>query len=264
MCRIATFCILFLKFMILDSNTHSLNSVVLIREINHTIKFPDPIDFNFIGVYILKKFVTTILATSAAALGLFVAGTVSADASTTYTVKSGDSVWAISQKFDSTINAIENANNIQGHLILPGQNLTIPDGTSTSTQTAATTNTQANTQAAATTNTQQAATTSQATTNTNTNTNSQASTTSSSSSSYTGSNMKEYVLSQMSSRTGVSASTWNAIIQRESNWQANVVNSTSGAYGLFQNMHISSGSVEDQVNAAVSLYNQQGMAAWAL
>lgn len=242
--------------MILDSNTHSLNSVVLIREINHTIKFPDPIDFNFIGVYILKKFVTTILATSAAALGLFVAGTVSADASTTYTVKSGDSVWAISQKFDSTINAIENANNIQGHLILPGQNLTIPDGTSTSTQTAATTNTQT----AANTNTQQAASTSQATTNTN----SQASTTSSSSSSYTGSNMKEYVLSQMSSRTGVSASTWNAIIQRESNWQANVVNSTSGAYGLFQNMHISGGSVEDQVNAAVSLYNQQGMAAWAL
>ncbi|MGY5338914.1 LysM peptidoglycan-binding domain-containing protein [Levilactobacillus spicheri] len=208
----------------------------------------------------MKKFVTTILATSAAALGLFVAGTVSADASTTYTVKSGDSVWTISQKFDSTINAIENANNIQGHLILPGQNLTIPDGTLTSTQTAATTNTQA----AATTNTQQAATTSQSTTNTNTNTNSQASTTSSSSSSYTGSNMKEYVLSQMSSRTGVSASTWNAIIQRESNWQANVVNSTSGAYGLFQNMHISSGSVEDQVNAAVSLYNQQGMAAWAL
>ncbi|MGO3900256.1 MAG: LysM peptidoglycan-binding domain-containing protein, partial [Lactiplantibacillus argentoratensis] len=41
-------------------------------------------------------------------------------------------------------------------------------------------------------------------------------------------------------------------------------NSTSGAYGLFQNMHISSGSVEDQVNAAVSLYNAQGMAAWAL
>ena len=68
----------------------------------------------------------------------------------------------------------------------------------------------------------------------------------------------------MESRTGVSASTWNHIIQRESNWQANVVNSASGAYGLFQNMHISGGSVEDQVNAAVSLYQVQGMQAWAL
>ncbi|MGA3234217.1 LysM peptidoglycan-binding domain-containing protein [Lactiplantibacillus pentosus] len=83
-------------------------------------------------------------------------------------------------------------------------------------------------------------------------------------SSYTGSNLKSYVLSQMQSRTGVSASTWNMIITRESGWNTTVKNSTSGAYGLFQNMHISSGSVEDQVNAAVSLYNAQGMAAWAL
>ncbi|ARK33181.1 LysM peptidoglycan-binding domain-containing protein [Lactiplantibacillus plantarum] len=88
--------------------------------------------------------------------------------------------------------------------------------------------------------------------------------TTSTTSSYTGSNLKSYVLSQMQSRTGVSASTWNTIITRESNWNSTVKNSTSGAYGLFQNMHISSGSVEDQVNAAVSLYNAQGMAAWAL
>lgn len=204
----------------------------------------------------MNKLVTTIFATSAAALGLFFAGTVSADAATTYTVKSGDSVWAISQKYNSTINAIETANNIQGHLILPGQKLNIPDGTTTTSATTA--NTQAATQQQ-TANTQQAATTnSQATTNNTT------STTSAATSSYTGSNMKSYVLSQMASRTGVSASTWNAIIQRESNWQANVVNSTSGAYGLFQNMHISGGSVEDQVNAAVSLYKAQGMQAWAL
>ncbi len=69
----------------------------------------------------------------------------------------------------------------------------------------------------------------------------------------------------MQSRTGVSASTWNTIITRESNWNSTVKNSTSGAYGLFQNMHISSGSGDKaQVNAAVSLYNAQGMAAWAL
>ena len=211
----------------------------------------------------MKKLVTTILATSAAALGLFFAGTVSADAATTYTVKSGDSVWAISQKYNSTINAIEHANNIQGHLILPGQQLTIPDGTSTATTSqAATQQPTANTQATTTYN-QQASSNNQQAATTN-NTQAASTSTSSSNSSYTGSNMKSYVLSQMASRTGVSASTWNAIIQRESNWQANVVNSTSGAYGLFQNMHISGGSVEDQVNAAVSLYKAQGMQAWAL
>lgn len=211
----------------------------------------------------MKKLVTSIMATTAAALGLFFAGSINASAATTYTVKAGDSVWAISQKYNSTINAIEKANNIQGHLILPGQQLNIPDATTaTSTQATATTTYQQpaaqSTQQQTSTYTQPATTTQQAATTNNT-----ASTTSSSSS-YTGSNMKSYVLSQMSSRTGVSASTWNAIIQRESNWQASVRNSTSGAYGLFQNMHISGGSVEDQVNAAVSLYKAQGMQAWSL
>ncbi|MPQ36525.1 transglycosylase SLT domain-containing protein, partial [Lactobacillus plantarum] len=117
------------------------------------------------------------------------------------------------------------------------------------------------TQSAASQASSSAATTSQASSSA---TSSAASSTTSTTSSYTGSNLKSYVLSQMQSRTGVSASTWNTIITRESNWNTTVKNSTSGAYGLFQNMHISSGSVEDQVNAAVSLYNAQGMAAWAL
>ncbi|MCG0575284.1 extracellular protein [Lactiplantibacillus plantarum] len=117
------------------------------------------------------------------------------------------------------------------------------------------------TQSAASQASSAAATTSQASSSA---TSSAASSTTSTTSSYTGSNLKSYVLSQMQSRTGVSASTWNTIITRESNWNSTVKNSTSGAYGLFQNMHISSGSVEDQVNAAVSLYNAQGMAAWAL
>ncbi|ANJ14350.1 LysM peptidoglycan-binding domain-containing protein [Lactiplantibacillus plantarum subsp. plantarum] len=117
------------------------------------------------------------------------------------------------------------------------------------------------TQSAASQASSSTATTSQASSSA---TSSAASSTTSTTSSYTGSNLKSYVLSQMQSRTGVSASTWNTIITRESNWNSTVKNSTSGAYGLFQNMHISSGSVEDQVNAAVSLYNAQGMAAWAL
>lgn len=117
------------------------------------------------------------------------------------------------------------------------------------------------TQSAASQASSSAATTSQASSNT---TSSAASSTSSTTSSYNGSNMQSYVLSQMESRTGVSASQWNTIITRESNWNSSVKNSTSGAYGLFQNMHISSGSVQDQVNAAVNLYNAQGMSAWAL
>ncbi len=211
-----------------------------------------------IGVYILKKFVTTILATTAAAFGLFLAGTTDASAATTYTVKSGDSVWGISQEFNSTINAIESANNIQGHLILPGQQLTIPDGTTTK---AATT---AGTYSAPAQTSQATANNSTYSNTANTANNTASTTTSSSAATYTGSNMKSYVLSQMASRTGVSASTWNNIIQRESNWQAGVRNSSSGAYGLFQNMHISGGSVQQQVDAAVSLYHSQGMGAWAL
>lgn len=163
---------------------------------------------------------------------IFIAGAVTANADSTYTVKAGDSSWKISQTYDLTINQLEKANNIQGHLILPGQKLTIPTTSTASTTTPAKTNT--------------------------------SSTTSTSTTSYTGDNLKSYVLSQMASRTGVSAATWDAIITRESNWQPTVRNSTSGAYGLFQNMHINGGSVDAQVDAAVSLYNAQGMAAWAL
>ncbi|GAY73427.1 LysM peptidoglycan-binding domain-containing protein [Lentilactobacillus kosonis] len=202
----------------------------------------------------MKKLVTTLLATTAAAVGLFFAGSANADASTNYTVKSGDSVWAISQQFGSTINAIENANHIQNHMIMPGQLLVIPDGTSTTVAAQPATNT--------TTVAQQPAQTTQAATATQqTQTYSQPAATQSTTN-YGSS--KSAVLSEMASRTGVSASTWNYIINRESNWQPNVRNSSSGAYGLFQNMHISGGSVQDQVNAAVSLYNQQGLAAWSM
>lgn len=205
----------------------------------------------------MNKLVTTILATSAAALGLFFAGT-SASASTTYTVKSGDSVWAISQNFNTTINAIETANNINNHLIIAGEKLTIPDGSTTTSTTSTTT---ATNNAAATTSSNQAATSTYSQPATSTQSNTTSNTTTSNSSSY-GSGSQSAVLSQMAARTGVSASTWNAIITRESNWQSGVVNSTSGAYGLFQNMHISSGDVQTQIDAAVSLYNTQGLSAW--
>jgi len=210
----------------------------------------------------LKKLVTTLLATTAAALGLFLAGSANADASTNYTVKSGDSVWAISQQFGSTIDAVENANHIQNHLILPGQTLIIPDGTTTAAAQPAATNNTTVAQQPAQTNAQSATTTQQTQTYSQPAANTQTSTATQSTTNYGSS--KSAVLSEMASRTGVSASTWNYIINRESNWQPSVRNSSSGAYGLFQNMHISGGSVQEQVNAAVSLYKQQGLAAWSM
>lgn len=67
----------------------------------------------------------------------------------------------------------------------------------------------------------------------------------------------------MAQRTGVSASTWAAIIARESNGQVNAYN-PSGASGLFQTMPGwgPTGTVDQQINAAVKAYNAQGLAAW--
>ena len=67
----------------------------------------------------------------------------------------------------------------------------------------------------------------------------------------------------MAARTGVSASTWEHIIARESNGQLHARNA-SGAAGLFQTMPGwgSTGSVNDQINAAYKAYKAQGLSAW--
>ena len=64
-----------------------------------------------------------------------------------------------------------------------------------------------------------------------------------------------YAAAQMAARTGVSASTWEHIIARESNGQLHARNA-SGAAGLFQTMPGwgSTGSVNDQINAAYKAY----------
>ncbi|AYG38330.1 MULTISPECIES: LysM peptidoglycan-binding domain-containing protein [Lactiplantibacillus] len=224
----------------------------------------------------MKKLLTTILTTSAATVGLLMAGTLSANADATYTVKKGDCVWAISQEYKTTIESIETANNIHGHLILPGQQLRIPGATApvTATQTPAAPVTTAPVQTApvqqapATTPAQPAETPAVTAPATPVETapaqTSEPAATTPAPETYTGGNLQSYVLGQMQSRTGVSASTWDHIINRESNWQPHVVNGASGAYGLFQNIHISGGSVQQQIDAAVNLYHAQGMQAWAL
>lgn len=77
---------------------------------------------------------------------------------------------------------------------------------------------------------------------------------------------KQAVLNQMQSRTGVSASTWDAIITRESNWQVDAANPSSTARGLFQLLYGGTGSVQSQIDNAVQLYHKAGnsMSPWAL
>lgn len=43
-----------------------------------------------------------------------------------YTVKSGDSLWSISRKFNVTVDELKNANNLSSNLLSVGQNLIIP------------------------------------------------------------------------------------------------------------------------------------------
>ena len=65
-----------------------------------------------------------------------------------------------------------------------------------------------------------------------------------------------YAAARMAEMTGVPASTWEAIIARESNGQVNAANA-SGASGLFQTMPGwgSTATVDDQIQAAYNAYS---------
>ena len=73
-----------------------------------------------------------------------------------------------------------------------------------------------------------------------------------------------YVANKMQANTGVSASEWAMIINRESRGNVDAANPSSSARGLLQQLHGGTGSVQEQINNATTLYNQQGMNAWAL
>ena len=72
-----------------------------------------------------------------------------------------------------------------------------------------------------------------------------------------------YAAARMAEMTGVNASTWEAIIARESNGQVNAANA-SGASGLFQTMPGwgSTATVDDQIQSAYNAYSSQGLSAW--
>lgn len=70
----------------------------------------------------------------------------------------------------------------------------------------------------------------------------------------------------MAAKTGVSAATWQQIINRESGGNANAVNASSGAYGYFQLLghgEHAGMSASEQVNMAADVYKAQGMSAWS-
>lgn len=82
---------------------------------------------------IKKAFITTLGTAAILGAGIF-AGTTSANADVRVTVKSGDTVAKIANQYNSSISAIEKANNLKNvNLIYVGESLEIPNATSAST-----------------------------------------------------------------------------------------------------------------------------------
>ncbi len=177
------------------------------------------------------------------AVGLIIGGaSVSAN---TITVQAGDTVAEIASQNGTTIQQIVNQNNLQNpNLIYVGDKIVIPDGNSTVDSQTTVTNQQP----------QQGKKSSDQ----------ESYQPVSSTSGTLSSSEVQNVADQMEQRTGVSASEWKTIMWRESNNQVSVTNPSSGSHGLFQSMYTKSDSVQDQVDDAASLYQKQGLQAWAL
>ena len=107
---------------------------------------------------IKKALVTTLGTVAVVGAGIFATND-TANADVKVTVKQGDSVWSLANKYDSSINAIEKANSLNNDLIYVGQTLNVPNSKQAAT-----------TQAASVANNMYSHTTSQATTNTTTST----------------------------------------------------------------------------------------------
>lgn len=107
---------------------------------------------------IKKALVTTLGTVAVVGAGIFATND-TANADVKVTVKQGDSVWSLANKYDSSINAIEKANSLNNDLIYVGQMLNVPNSTQATT-----------TQAASVANNTYSHTTSQVTTNTTTST----------------------------------------------------------------------------------------------
>ena len=193
----------------------------------------------------MKK--NVIIAGLSVTAGLLICGA-SASASMV-TVKQGDTVSEIAVDNGTTVQAIANQNNLDNpNLIYVGDQIVVSPQkehySSTKVNTVKSTQSNQSTQQSETTASNKVA--------------SQSGTLSDSE--------KQSVLNQLQSRTGVSASTWNTIITRESNWQVDAANPSSTARGLLQQLYGGTGSVQSQIDNAVKLYHNAGdsMSPWAL
>lgn len=216
-----------------------------------------------------KKFIVA----AGALVGASLLATQQAQAST-YTVKSGDTISSIAKKKYNTnsldaIETIVQTNNISDrNFILVGDKLELPKKIKKFKESKVTYQAPAQSQNVGTYTqapsqpTQQQNVTSQSTTSTA----SQNTTSTATTPSYTSTgDLQSYVTSKMAAETGVSAGTWAKIIQRESNWNSSVTNS-SGHYGLFQldgSYDKHGRSVEGQIQDAIDLYQKQGLGAWS-
>lgn len=217
---------------------------------------------------ITKKFTFAV----GALVGASLLSTQQAQAST-YTVKSGDTLAKIAKKKYHTqslaaIETIVQTNNLTNRdLIFVGDKLQLPKKIKKIEENKVTYQAPTQPQNVG-TYTQPPSQTTQQQNVTSQNTDSTASqntTSTATTPSYTGAgDLHSYVTSRMVSATGVDAGTWEKIIQRESNWNSTVVNS-SGHMGLFQlapGYKGNGGSVDEQIEGAIDLYKKQGLNAW--
>ena len=196
----------------------------------------------------LKK---SILVGLGVTFGLLTTGLVSQASS--YTVQQGDTVSKIAQTYGTTINAIANENQLSDpNVIYVGEELTIGEKeVQQSTQVAQqpVEQNQQPQQVQQPVQKPQQNQSQEVSQNNNQN--------------YSGGSDVSSVAQEMQSRTGVSASEWETIINRESGGDPTAQNPSSSAHGLFQQLGETSNNVQTQINDAVSLYNKQQLGAWA-
>ena len=84
-----------------------------------------------------KKIIATVIGTSA----LAAVSSTNADAATTYKVKSGDSLWSIANKFNTSVDKLKSLNNLSSNVIFPNQSLKVSGTSSSNTSSNTTTGT---------------------------------------------------------------------------------------------------------------------------
>lgn len=194
----------------------------------------------------MKNTVKTILVSASVVTGMFILGTqANAD---TVTVSSGDTVSEIAQEYGDTVNHIVSVNQLADpNVIQVGEKLQVgtslqKNGTST-----------ASNGYSGVTSTETTTSTSEVQNKPNTGY----------TSATTSGSVAEQAAQLMAQKTGVSASEWSYIIQRESNGTPSAQNPSSSAHGLFQQLGETSNDWRTQVNDAAELYSKQGLNAWS-